>query len=618
MDIINKTFQVLPHSAHANENVEVLYNFENITNALKEKIEVKFYLSHNSWISTGDYEIGSYEINSIEKGTQSGVQKVNLPLPPESDDFWLDDEDGTYYIGALIDNNNAIDLGSSAAYRQFITHDAIDITGLDISDDASEDSNQNYIDLVGKEFSVDPSDGDHRVHPGESIDIKYQIANLGDHNAGEFKVEFYVSSNPFISEDDHKIGERQHPIFQHQIDSVDRFSSTDILNGTFQLPDASHEIWSNFDGTYYIGMIIDGAHQVSELSHLNNQNKGQYLDSDTVEVVGTHLQEGADLVGAGLHLVDNGYEHNPVEPGELFHVQYDVLNAGSGDAPYFANNFYIATEDFVNSHQQITDQDIDFHDLYGLLGDRDSFLINLESYDYTGTQDITLQVPHNVSAGKYYLVMQTDDYNEVHETNEFNNLNYVEIYIDGPGDLFNQNLAVLNENSEDDPLLPGEVFTAEYEVVNKGGEDVPFSATHFYLLSEEYLNENNEIKVADIDNVDLFALYGDRFTEVITLEAGHSTGKREISLQVPHDIEPGKYFLGIQSDVFEEVDEDNELNNSLFAPVGDYVELHIGFDDIVTQSVVGEDLPFIDEPQPVIVPGDPLDNGFNPELDPNV
>ncbi len=574
MDLITKTFQVLPYSAHGDEKVDVLFNIENVTDALIEGIEVKFYLSHNSWISTGDYEIGFYDIPSIARDAQSGVIRANLHLPPADHEFWLDNGDATYYIGALIANNNAIDLVSSEAYQQFVTHDAIDITEFNIPEDVSEDvsvaSDQDFIDLVGSHFSVATSDGDHRVYPGEAVDIAYQIANQEGRHAGEFNVEFYLSSNFFISGDDVLIG-------THQIDSVDRLSSTDILNGTFQLPDASHEIWSNFDGTYYIGMIIDGVHQVSEFSHLNNQNQGQYLDSDTVEVVGTHIHEGADLIGAGLHIVDEVSQNKPLKPGDLFHVQYGALNAGSGDAPYFANNFYIATEHFVNTHQQITGQDIDFHDLYGLLGDRDSFLIALEPYDYTGTQDITLQVPYNVSAGKYYLVMQTEDYNEVHETNEFNNIiDYVEIYIDGPGDLFNQHLAVLDENSEDDPLLPGEVFTAEYEVVNKGGEDVPFSATHFYLFSEEYLNENNEIKVADIDNKDLFVLYGDQYTEVITLGAGHSTGKREISLQVPHDIEPGKYFLGIQSDVFEEVNEDNELNNSLFAPTEDYVAVYIG------------------------------------------
>ena len=580
MDLITTAFQVLPHSAHAGDNVDILFNIENLKDTFIEGVKVKFYLSRNSWISTGDYEIDSYDIDSIASGAQSGVIKASLHLPPKDDSFWMDDGDATYYIGALIANNNAIDLVYSEAYQQFVTHDAIDITGLDISDYASEDSNQNYIDLVGKEFSVDPSDGDQRVRPGESIDIKYQIANLGGGHAGEFKVEFYVSSNRFISEDDHKIGERQ-------IGSVNGLSFTD----TFHLPDASDEIWEHFDGTYYVGMIIDGDDQVEELSNLNNQNKGQYLDSDTVEVVGTYLQKGADLVGADLHLVDKGYEHNPLEPGDKFHVEYSVLNAGSGDAPFYANNFYIVKKDFLNDHNQITDKDIDYHNVYGLLGDPDSFLMNLGPYDYTGTQDIYLQVPPHVSAGEYYLVMQTDDYDEVAETNEFNNLNYVDIYIDGPADLLGKHLEVLENVSEDIPLSPGEVITVKYEVVNKGGEDVPFSATHFYLFTEDYLNENKPIfgtiEVKDIDNEDLYVLYGDQFSEIITLGPDDSTGKQEINLEVPHDINPGKYFLGMQNDVYDEVQEPNEFNNSLFGIGKDYVEVFIGEKIIAGPAPVG-------------------------------
>ena len=565
MDLITKAFQVLQYAAHADENVDVLLNIENVTDHLIEGVTVKLYLSHNSWISTGDYEIGSYDIHSIASNAQSGVTSANLHFPTADHEFWLDKGNGTYYIGALIANYNAIDLVSQDAYQQFVTHDAIDITELYIPGDPPIDRGENYIDLVGSYFNATPADGDHRLSPGESLNIDYKIANQEDRHAEAFNVEFYLSSNSYISKNDLLIG-------THQIESVNGLSSTDILNGTFQLPDANNEIWSHLDGTYYIGMMIDRAHQVPEFSHLNNQNQGQYLDSDTVKVVGTNIHKEADLISAGLQVIS---DHSRLKPGDLFQVQYDVLNAGSGDAPFFANNFYLATEEFVNSHQQINDGDIDFHNLYGLLGDRDSFLIQLGPYEHAGTQDVILQVPYNVAAGEYYLVMQTDDYDEVPETNEYNNIDYVKIDIEGSGDLFNQHLDILDDVSEDKPLKPGEIFTAEYEVVNQGGEDIPFSATHFYLLTEDYLNEHQTIQVEDINNLDLFALYGDFYTEVITLEAGESTGKREISLEVPHNIEPGKYFLGIHSDVFEEVDEPNELNNSLFAPVGDYVELYI-------------------------------------------
>ena len=563
-ELTNSYFNLLSGDYKPGGTVHLEYSAANLSHVRSDGFNVKFYLSNNEYISTNDIEIGSYDFtDGLDAYSKTGMIDLSLTLPSEDHPFWKYNGNGSYFFGAIIDPGDA-----NPEYKESNNANM----GYKFDSDVHAISGINVADLYGSHFAVYPSHGGHRTYPGQAVDIAYQITNQEVSHSGPFNVEFYLSSNPYISPNDYKIGE------QLIKSGVHGFSHTGINWGTYHLPDASHEIWSNFDGTYYLGMIIDGAHQVVEMSHKNNQNQGQYLDSDTVEVVGTHPEKGADLVGASLHLVDHGSsEHNPVEAGDHFKVEYSVLNTGSGDAPFFGNNFYIATEDFVKSHQPITNEDLDSHSLYGLVGDFDSFLMQLGPYDHTGTKEITLQLPHNVSsAGKHYLVMQTDDYDEVQEPDEFNNIHYVEIYLDGPADLFNQHLAVLDNVSEDNPLQPGEIFSAEYEVVNKGGEDVPFSATHFYLLTEDYLNEHETINVEDIDSMDLYALYGDEFTEVISLEAGETTGKQEISLQIPDDIEPGKYFLGIQSDLFEEVEESNELNNSLFAPVEDHVEIHIG------------------------------------------
>ena len=560
-DLTNSSFNLISGDYRPGGTVTLEFSTANLSPTAANPFSVGIYLSNNEYISTNDFPIGFYNVNSGLTGYgDTGIIRQSVTLPDASHPFWNHKGNGTYFFGAIADPTN------SHAERKESNNSNF---GLKFDSDSHIVSGLTFTDLTGGYFSASPADGDHRLYPGESVNIDYQIVNQEGLNAGAFNVDFYLSRDPYISSNDSYIG-------THQVNGVNGFSSTEILNGTFQLPDASNEIWSNFDGTYYLGMIIDGANQVVEISHTNNQNQGQYLDSDTVEVIGTNLPGGADLISGGLRIVDDVSAQNALRPGDVFDVEYSVVNSGDGKAPFFANNFYLATEEFLNSHSQITASDIDFNDLYGFLGDRDSFLIELEPHDYTGTQDITLRVPFNVSAGKYYLVMQTDDYNEVEETNEFNNLAFVDIYIDGAGDLFNQHLDILDDVSEDNPLQPGELFTAEYEVVNKGGENVPFSATHFYIFTEEYLNRNNEIQVEDIDQEELFVLYGDRFTEVITLEPGASTGKQEISLQIPENIEAGKYFLGIQSDVFDEVDEPNELNNSLFPPVGDYVEIYIG------------------------------------------
>ena len=563
-DLTNSYFNIVSGGHGAGKNVKVEYSAANLSHVKTGRFAVGFYISDNEYISTNDALIGYHEFtHGLDAYGDTGILNHYLTLPSADHEFWKYKGNGTYFIGAIVDPGN---------FRHEYSESNNANVGYKFDSDVTAILDLKFTDLAGSYFATNSSDGDHRLSPGEAVNIDYQLTNYQNRHSGAVNVDFYLSSNSYISKNDIHLG-------THQVHNVPGVGSTDVLKATYSLPDASHEIWSNLDGTYYIGMKIDGEHYVSEVSHRNNQNQGQYLDYDTVKVVGTDYygeSHSRDLIGAGLQIIS---DHSRLKIGDYFHVQYDVLNAGSVHAPYFANNFYLATEDYIHSHPIIDPNDIDHHNLYGLFGDRDSFLIDLEPYEHTGTKDIKLQVPYNISAGKYYLVMQTDDYNEFHEINEYNNIDYVEIYIDGPGDLYNRHLEILDEVSEENPLLPGESFSAAYEVVNKGGEDVPFSATHFYLFTEDYLHQHQTINVEDINHIDLYALYGDYYTEVITLEAGHSTGIQEISLDIPYDIEPGKYYLGMQSDVFEEVHESNEYNNSLYAPVGhygDYVEIYIG------------------------------------------
>ena len=560
-DLTNSYFNIVSGGTSAGGSINIEYSAANWSHVKAGAFSVGFYISNNEYISTHDVPIGYYDFtHGLDAYGKTGITNHSFTLPHADHEFWKYKGNGTYFIGAIVDPDNV--------HSEFSKSNNSNV-GYKFDSDATAVLDLKLIDLAGSYFAATPSDDADRLQPGEAVNIDYQLTNYQHGNSGAVNVDFYISSNSYISKDDIHIG-------RHQVQDVPGVGTSDLLKGTYYLPDASHEIWSNLDGTYYIGMKIDEGNHISELSHRNNQNQGQYLDYDTVKVVGENYYGETDLISAGLKIIS---DHSRLKNGDLFHVQYDVLNAGSGNAPYFANNFYLATKDYIHSHQIIDPNHIDHHNLYGLFGDRDSFLIDLEPYEHSGTKDIKLQVPYHISAGKYYLVMQTDDYNEVHEANEYNNIDYVEIYIDGPGDLYNRHLKILDEVSEDEPLLPGESFSAEYEVVNKGGEDVPFSATHFYLFTEDYLNQHQTIEVEDIDNNDLYALYGDRYTEVITLEAGHSTGIQEISLELPDYIEPGKYYLGMQSDVFEEVHEPNEHNNSLYAPVGhygDYVEIYIG------------------------------------------
>ncbi|MGK7895748.1 MAG: CARDB domain-containing protein [Xenococcus sp. (in: cyanobacteria)] len=587
-DLTNSYFNLISGDYQAGGTVNVEFSAANISHVAANPFSVGIYISHNEYISTNDTLIGTYDFTTgLASYGDTGIIQHSVTLPDGDSEFWKYKGNGTYFIGTIIDPNNA-----HAEYKESNNSNL----GYKLDSDAHAISGLTFTDLVGGYFKADPADDDSSLSPGKSVNIAYQIANQEAKGAGPFTVEFYLSSTrnpsftPYISENDVLIGTKE-------INSLNGYSITDILNETFQLPDIDHPIWSDSDGTYSVGMIIDRTHQVNELSHLNNQNQGQYLDSDTIEVIGTNsAPDGPDLIGSSLIITDDVSEENPLDAGQDFHVEYSVINTNGVDTPFFANEFFIVEKDVLDHIQNLSPSDVDNHTIYGAFGNRDSALIKLGPYDYSGDigpydgsgdKGITLRVPDNISAGHYALVMQTDVFNEVHETNEFNNISYVDIYINSAGDLFNEYLSIVEDISEENPLKPGDFFTAEYEVVNKGGEDIPFFASHFYLMSQEFADQNFEIEFSDIEyNVpsfeplfnDPYPLYGDFFSEVIGLGAGDSTGRQQITLQVPEDIEPGKYILGIKSDVFDEVDEPNEFNNSLFDITKDYVELYISND----------------------------------------
>nr|MDJ0901198.1 CARDB domain-containing protein [Xenococcus sp. MO_188.B8] len=391
MDLTTKTFQVLPHSAHADDLVDVLFNIANDKDTHVEGVKVKFYLSRNSWISTGDYEIGTYDIHSIDSGAHSGVIRTSLQLPAAPDKFWLDDEDATYYIGALIDKNEAIDLGSSAAYRQFHTHDAIDIKDLLIPD------------LKGDHFSVSSftKDADGNI----KADINFSLANHGDGYADNFKVDFYLSNETDnrrhpITTDDYFIG-------SYEGGGLDSGNSTGVTQQTFSLPNGFDEFWEG-SGYYSLGMMINNSGDTYESRRFdNNSNQKEGLDYS----VNTIFQES----WVDLHAVNFDVRQEDVstyQPGQNLTIDYAIRNDGLG---YLSQDFNL---DFYVS----TDPDINTNDIY--IGSQ-RYVNDLGAGDHArGTVDFIL--PDNfptINNGRYYVGFMIDSDNEVPENNEFNNFN---------------------------------------------------------------------------------------------------------------------------------------------------------------------------------------------------
>ncbi len=429
-------FNVAQKSANMGDKVHIIFSLDNLASAVAEDVEVEFYLSPNDLISTTDLKLGSFTVDNIPGEGNSGNQIVGFDLPPDSENLWRIQENGTYSVGMIIPGNNESNRVTNfytGNKSQFVNYDQINITNAsDGSDqDTVERKDVTSIDLMGEEFRVVQ---DKLLQPADFIDINFKILNQGQTNAGGFTVEFYLSNNEYISHHDIKLG-------SVDISSLAGASSTELLAEKYQLPDADHEIWDEVDGTYHVGMLINRDNQVQEHTQLNNNNQAQFIDSDNIFVAEL---ESKDVFGIDFNVVEEASEANPLVPGQNINLEYELYNQGSEDVEFSAVGFYLFTEDYLKNNQQLSYNEIENKnpDIHFVFGDRDSTFLEISPDETTRKRTLEVQLPDNwdtfnrVGDGYYYMGILSDQWEEVVEANEQNNslfgelIDYEKVYID--------------------------------------------------------------------------------------------------------------------------------------------------------------------------------------------
>jgi hypothetical protein len=133
------------------------------------------------------------------------------------------------------------------------------------------DPKPQLIDLSGDYFNVIKEP----LEAGESFDSQFRIQNTEASNAGAFNVGFYLSTDSNITTSDKFLG-------NHYLSGLAGNSDTGTLLKNLTLPDASDSIWSQGDGNYYVGMVVDRYNQVSETNETNNSSNRHLGDYDAV------------------------------------------------------------------------------------------------------------------------------------------------------------------------------------------------------------------------------------------------------------------------------------------------------------------------------------------------
>jgi len=248
------------------------------------------------------------------------------------------------------------------------------------------------IDLSGKSFNIVPDS----LMVGDTFEVNFIVQNTAIGTAGDFEIDFYISQNNWISANDKFLG-------SYNINSLSSFSDTGTINQTFSLPDVNDSFWNNGDGTYYIGMLIDGEDEVFETTEENNQNQGQFLDYD-----GVKINSKPDLAGNLFDIIQE-----PLTTGDIFNLRFSVENNSGMSVDGFAVDFYLSTNNYISTNDQL----LGSYTVDGLAGSSDTgelnTILSLPEFDDSFWQE----------NGTYYVGMIIDRGNAVIENNETNNLN---------------------------------------------------------------------------------------------------------------------------------------------------------------------------------------------------
>ncbi len=429
------------------------------------------------------------------------------------------------------------------------------------------------IDLTGSFFNITQQ----KISRGQDINLDFSVVNNGDEDIQPFDFDIVISQDENIDENDLKIG-------NYEIkNGLEAGKDSGLKSFRYKTPSVTSPFWLDKDSTYTVGLRLDPKNKFSESDKSNNSNQGIGVDLDTVGVVEF---KDSDLVG-----LQTTVGKPEVAAGSYIDLSFSVANVSPDQ---IANPFSV--DIYLSKDAKVSEDDAKL----GTYDIRD--IVNPNSN--TGVKKYSYQVPPEghpfwkSGDGKYNVLLDVDSKDEVSETNEVNNsgqnagLDYTSISAINTGfDAVpsSADLAVTGFKVPDN-VAAGDTVTVEYEITNQGDSTADDFGTGFYLFTEDYLANNDSLSIEDDPGV--FFLQGDKDSARMSLEAGKSA-TMTTDITIPQEWKgftgSGDYYLGAEADVYDDVAESDEANNSLTGVDVDYQKVSIdnapeGTADLLTGS----------------------------------
>jgi subtilase family serine protease len=227
---------------------------------------------------------------------------------------------------------------------------------------------------------------------------------------------------------------------------------------------------------------------------------------------------------------------NPIIRSSYVFVNSKLNSTGNAGFGYHYTGYYLSQDTILN---------------YTGSSDGDVLLtysfINGQSSPATIDESVQLSIPSYVSPGSYYILVATDAFNYIAETNEANNIATLSVTV-----LAEQmDLSIQNVSLNSSTATAGGNLSVSYSLYNLGQSDVSSSYTGFYLSSDS---------IKSVDDRELTSQYEYYL-------AGNSFRNSTYNFVLESNLPGGNYFLIVQADKFSLIEETNENNNYSYAPL---------------------------------------------------
>ena len=243
-----------------------------------------YYLSNTPFITPNQHLIGEDYIPSLANGD---ISIENATITPNN--IISMPSDGTYYFGMYIDHlyeineSNEADNNDCYFTNQLVTVGCTDSNAHNYSSNANFDNNncETCNDGIqnGDETGIDcggvlcaqctaglpnlycEDGGDFSINSNNLNISNVEIGNNGSSTPLDSKLGYYLSNTPFITPNQHLIGEEYVPSLANGDISVEN-ATINHSNITSMPP----------DGTYYFGMYIDHLYEINESDEADNND----------------------------------------------------------------------------------------------------------------------------------------------------------------------------------------------------------------------------------------------------------------------------------------------------------------------------------------------------------